>query len=108
MFNRFRVEDELVEGRAPETQQDFGCYLSLLYGLPNNVELGLRGEYVAGNSETEQDARFRVSPGVTWYANSARTMRLRLQYNCDHSNARGTDHAIWAQMSLAWGGPEVR
>ena len=108
MFNRFRVEDELVEGRAPETQQDFGCYLSLLYGLPNNVELGLRGEYVAGNTETEQDARFRVSPGVTWYANSARTLRLRLQYNCDHSNARGTDHAIWAQMSLAWGGPEVR
>ncbi len=108
MFNRYRVEDEIVEGRAPETQQDFGCYLSLLCGLPNNMELGLRGEYVAGNSETAQDARFRASPGITWYANAARTLRLRLQYNYDHSNARGTDHAIWAQVSLNWGGPEVR
>jgi hypothetical protein len=108
MTNRYRVEDEIVEGRSPETQQDFGAYLSALYGLPNNFELGLRGEFVSGNSETGQDSRFRVSPGVTWYANDARTLRFRLQYNYDNSNARGTDHAVWAQVSLAWGGPEVR
>lgn len=108
MFNRFKVEDELVEGRNPETQQDFGAYLSLLYGLPNNLELGLRGEYVAGNADTAQDSRFRVSPGITWYANDARTLRFRLQYNYDNSNERGTDHAVWAQVSFAWGGPEVR
>lgn len=108
MFNRYKVEDELVEGRNPETQQDFGAYLSLLYGLPNNLELGLRGEYVAGNADTHQDSRFRVSPGITWYANDARTLRFRLQYNCDNSNERGTDHAVWAQVSFNWGGPEVR
>lgn len=108
MFNRFKVEDEVDEGSPPETQQDFGAYLSLLYGLPNNLELGLRGEYVAGNADTERDARFRISPGLTWYANAARTLRLRLQYNCDHSNLRGTDHALWAQVSFTWGGPEVR
>lgn len=108
MFNRYKVEDELVEGRAPETQQDFGAYLSFLYGLPNNLELGLRGEYVAGNADTDQDSRFRVSPGVTWYANDARTLRFRLQYNYDNSNTRGTDHAVWAQVSFNWGGPEVR
>lgn len=108
MTNRFRVEDELDDTRSPETQQDFGCYLSALYGLGNNFELGLRGEFVSGNSETGQDSRFRVSPGITWYANQARTLRLRLQYNYDNSNARGEDHAVWAQVSLAWGGPEVR
>lgn len=108
MTNRYRVEDEIVEDRSPETQQDFGAYLSALYGLPNNFELGLRGEFVSGNSETGQDSRFRVSPGVTWYANDARTLRFRLQYNYDNSNTRGTDHAVWAQVSLAWGGPEVR
>lgn len=108
MTNRYRVEDEMDDTRAPETQQDFGCYLSLLYGLPNNLEFGLRGDFVSGNSETGQDTRLRVSPGITWYANSARTMRLRLQYNCDNSNQRGTDHAVWAQVSLTWGGPEVR
>lgn len=108
MTNRFRVEDEIDDTRSPETQQDFGCYLSALYGFGNNFEAGLRGEFVSGNSETGQDSRFRVSPGLTWYANKARTMRLRLQYNYDNSNTRGEDHAIWAQCSLAWGGPEVR
>ncbi|HCN28235.1 MAG TPA: hypothetical protein DIT64_05540 [Verrucomicrobiales bacterium] len=108
MFNRFRVEDEFGIRDNPAPQKDFGAYLSFLYGMPNNLELGLRTEYVAGNHETEQDARFRASPGVTWYANAARTLRLRLQYNYDHSNMRGTDHAIWAQCSIAWGGPEVR
>jgi hypothetical protein len=108
MTNRYRVEDEIVEGRSPETQQDFGAYLSALYGLSNNFELGLRSEFVSGNSETGQDSRFRLSPGVTWYANDARTLRFRLQYNYDNSNTRGTDHAIWAQVSLSWGGPEVR
>lgn len=108
MFNRFRVEDEFGLTNSPATQQDFGAYLSLLYGLPQNLELGLRAEYVAGNHDTEQDSRFRASPGITWYANAARTLRLRLQYNYDHSNIRGTDHAIWAQCSIAWGGPEVR
>ncbi|WP_139372981.1 hypothetical protein [Prosthecobacter debontii] len=108
MFNDYKVEDELVEGRDPEAQQDFGAYLSVLYGLGNNLELGLRGEYVAGNADTAQDSRFRVSPGVTWYANDARTLRFRLQYNYDNSNERGTDHAVWAQVSFNWGGPEVR
>lgn len=108
MFNDYKVEDELVEGRDPESQQDFGAYLSVLYGLGNNLELGLRGEYVSGNADTAQDSRFRVSPGITWYANDARTLRFRLQYNCDNSNERGTDHAVWAQVSFNWGGPEVR
>jgi hypothetical protein len=108
MTNRFRVEDEVDDTRRPETQQDFGAYLSLLYGFASNLELGLRGEFVSGNSDTAQDARFRVSPGITWYANDARTLRLRLQYNYDNSNNRGTDHAVWAQVSFAWGGPEVR
>lgn len=108
MMNRFKVEDEMDDTRPLETQQDFGCYLSLLYGLPNNLELGLRGEFVSGNSDTDQDSRFRASPGITWYANQARTLRLRLQYNYDQSNERGTDHAIWAQVSYTWGGPEVR
>jgi hypothetical protein len=108
MLRRYKVEDEIDETRPLETQQDSGAYLSLLYGMPNRLELGLRGEYVTGNSETAQDARFRLSPGVTWYANDARTLRFRLQYNYDESNKRGTDHALWAQVSLAWGGPEVR
>ena len=108
MWNQYKVEDELGLSPHPATQQDFGCYLSALYGLPCNVELGMRGEYVAGNGDTTQPGRFRFSPGVTWYANAARSLRLRLQYNYDHSTEFGSDHGVWAQVSLTWGGPEVR
>jgi len=108
MIRRFRVEDELSEGATPEAQREFGCYTSVTYGLPSGLELGLRGEYLDGNSETGTEARFRVSPAVTWYANQEHTLRLRLQYNYDRGHERGDDHALWAQISLSWGGPEVR
>ncbi len=108
MLNDFKVPDEEGEYPVSASQNDFGGYLSALYGLNDRWELGLRYEQVAGNHDTEQDSRRRISPGITWYANDARTLRLRLQYNHDHSNARGTDHAIWLQACLNWGGPEVR
>jgi hypothetical protein len=108
MVSDFRVEDEFGLTDHPASQRDFGAYLSLLYGFAEDFEIGLRGDFVSGNWETAQDTRVRVSPGITWYANAARTLRLRLQYNCDRSNQRGTDHSVWAQCSIAWGGPEVR
>jgi hypothetical protein len=108
MLSRYKVEDELGLVLDPVTQQDAGCYISFLYGLPSNLEFGLRGEYVPGNGESQTTARTRVSPGVTWYANDNRNLRVRLQYNYDHSGEFGSDHGIWAQVSLTWGGPEVR
>jgi hypothetical protein len=108
MLSDFQVEDEFGLTDHPASQRDFGAYLSLLYGFAEDFEVGLRGDFVSGNWETEQDTRVRVSPGLTWYANAARTLRLRLQYNCDRSNQRGTDHSVWAQCSITWGGPEVR
>lgn len=108
MFNRFKVEDELGIDPNPVTQQDAGFYLSALFGLPNNLEFGARTEFVAGNGETQRDARFRFSPGVTWYANATRTLLVRVQYNYDHSNVLGTDHSVWAQFGFNWGGREVR
>ena len=107
MFRRFQVEDEIT-GKPGVATRDFGWYASFLYGLPCNCELGFRTEYASGDTETEQDARFRCSPGITWYANQARSLRFRLQYNYDQSSVFGTDHGVWGQISLAWGGPEVR
>jgi hypothetical protein len=108
MIKRFKVEDELGLVLDPVTQQDFGCYVSALYGFENNLELGLRGEFLPGNGDTAEAARTRVSPGLTWYANANRNVRVRLQYNYDHSSDFGSDHGVWAQVSLSWGGPEVR
>lgn len=87
---------------------DFGFYSSLLYGLPSNLELGLRAEYVTGDTAVGLDNRFRVSPGITYYINDARTLKFRLQYNYDHSNDFGDEHSVWGQVSFSWGGPEVR
>lgn len=87
---------------------EFGMYTSLLYGLHNGLEFGLRGEYVSGIAEAGLDERFRVSPGVTYYVNQARTLKLRLQYNYDHSNSFGNEHSVWAQVGFNWGGAEVR
>ncbi len=108
-------EPEEEEGEAHHDEKphhgnldEFGIYSSLAYGLDNGLELGLRGEYVSGIAAAGLDERFRVSPGVTWYANQSRTLKLRLQYNYDHSNAFGDEHSIWTQVGFAWGGAEVR
>jgi len=85
-----------------------GFYSTLIYGLGSGLEFGLRREYVSGIDAAGLDERFRTSPGITFFANEARTLKLRLQYNYDHSNDFGSEHSVWAQVGLAWGGSEVR
>ncbi|CAN5874352.1 hypothetical protein BH11VER1_BH11VER1_30450 [soil metagenome] len=87
---------------------EVGLYSSVAYGLNNGLEFGLRGEFVEGIAAAGLDRRFRVSPGATYYLNKARTVKLRLQYNYDHSNDFDDEHSIWAQVGFAWGGAEVR
>ncbi len=100
---------QLHEAKPHEGKLDeFGFYSSLVYGLPCALEFGLRGEFVGGIAAAGLDERFRISPGVTYYLNHDRTVKLRLQYNFDHSNDFGDAHSIWAQVGFNWGGPEVR
>jgi hypothetical protein len=102
-------EDEHHDEAASRANfRDFGFYTSLLYGFNSRFEAGLRAEYVAGERAAGLDDRFRLSPGLTYYINDARTLRFRVQYNYDHSNEFGTDHSVWGQVSYTWGGPEVR
>jgi hypothetical protein len=102
-------EDGHEEERARgATLDEFGIYSSVLYGLGNGFELGLRGEYVSGISRAGVDERFRVSPAVTWYLNDRRTVYLRAQYNYDHSNDFGDEHSVWAQVGINWGEAHVR
>jgi hypothetical protein len=106
------LEEEGVESHEEKPHTDnldeFGLYTSLVFGLSNGLEFGLRGEFVSGIAEAGLDKRFRISPGVTYYFNKARTVKLRLQYNYDHSNDFDDEHSLWAQVGFAWGGPEVR
>ncbi|MCP5557249.1 MAG: hypothetical protein H7A55_05810 [Verrucomicrobiaceae bacterium] len=96
------------DGEDRANLRDFGLYSSLLYGFSNRLEAGLRAEYVGGDRAAGLDERFRLSPGLTYYINDARTVKFRVQYNYDQSNEFGTDHSLWGQVSISWGGPEVR
>lgn len=101
-------EEHHDEAAGRANFRDFGFYTSLLYGFNSRFEAGLRAEYVAGERAAGLDDRFRLSPGLTYYINDARTLKFRVQYNYDHSNEFGTDHSVWGQVSFNWGGPEVR
>ena len=103
-------EEDDHESEASERAnfRDFGFYTSLLYGFNSQFEAGLRAEYVTGDRAAGLDDRFRLSPGLTYYINDARTVRFRVQYNYDHSSEFGNDHSVWGQLSFNWGGPEVR
>ena len=80
----------------------------VVFGFNDRLETGIRAEWVSGVSDLGLDNRVRVSPMITWYANTARTLTTRLQYNMDHSNVHGDDHSIWFQVGYNWGGAEVR
>jgi len=90
------------------TLREFGMYTALAYGFDSGVELGLRGDYVSGIAAAGLDERFRVSPSVTYYLNTNRTMYLRAQYNYDHGSDFGNASSVWAEVGINWGGPEVR
>ena len=96
------------EERRFDTLDEFGIYSSLVYGINDRLDTGIRAGWVSGISEAGLDDRFRLSPMVTWYANPKRTVQARLQYNWDHSNDFGSEHSIWFQLGFNFGGPEVR
>lgn len=102
------LEHDHEEEAHAGTLDEFGIYSAIAYGFDNGIELGLRGDFVSGIARAGLDERFRVSPAVTYYLNKQRTMYLRAQYNFDHSNDFGTEHSVWGQVGINWGGPEVR
>jgi hypothetical protein len=87
---------------------EFGFYTSLVYGIDDRFETGVRAGWVSGVSEAGLDDRFRLSPALTWYAGPERTLQARLQYNWDHSDEFGDEHSVWFQLGFNWGGGHVR
>jgi len=94
--------------RHSGSETEFGMYTSLIYGMENGLELGIRGDYVEGIASTELSERYRISPSATYYFNKNRTLYVRSQYNYDHGDDFGDEHSVWAQVGFNWGGPEVR
>lgn len=96
------------EVRRLASFDELGLYSMLVYGINDRLETGLRADWVSGIDAMGLDDRWRLSPMVTWFANEARTLQARLQYNWDHSDAFGSESSIWFQVGLNWGGSEVR
>jgi hypothetical protein len=105
-----RVASEFIFRKfdSPEASaKDWGNTTQLIYGSESHigpVEAGIRFDYVSGEAAAELEERWRISPVLTWYLNSARQAHLRLQYNYDRGEEFGTSHGIWAQVGFNWSG----
>lgn len=93
-----------------ETLNDWGVYSQLVYGCRPGWTLGLRGDYMAGETadyermygvDLERADRWRVSPNVTWYPTEF--SKLRLQYNYDDRDRIDTDQSLWVQFEFLLG-----
>jgi len=90
---------------------DWGWYTTLSYGRPLKrgvLEAALRFDWVSDAPEAGLTGRWRLSPGLSWYANDQRTAFVRVQYNHDRIDGEGSGDAVWAGFGFNWGGPEVR
>ncbi len=83
----------------------FGLYSQAVWTWNEKLDTGLRIGYVEG--EGDREARVCVSPAVTYRPLGSQSVHLRLQYNYDDLKST-TEHTVWAQLGLSWGGPEVR
>lgn len=107
-------EEEEMEPEEPSVAGSFnewGLYTSASYGKSLKVgviEGSLRYEYVDGVDEAGLPRRHRISPGITWYANSLHTAFVRGQVNFDDIEGHGSENSVWLSFGLNWGGAEVR
>jgi len=85
------------------TGTDFGFLAEAIYSPSNSWDFGGRLGYVSGDSSADLDERWRVSPAITWWANSSRTVSLRLQGNLDFLPSE-EEQSVWLQLGIAWGG----
>lgn len=87
---------------------DFGLYTQAVYAMLQQLDLGLRLDYVDGNEDLGAQERLRVSPALTAYLDPFRRTSLRGQYNYDDLAGGEEAHSFWLQLGVAWGGAEVR
>jgi hypothetical protein len=103
--------DGVADVLARETLKDWGIYSQVLWGFRKGWVVGLRGDYVGrandavyeglyGN-DPDRDARWRLSPNLTWYPTEF--SKIRLQYNYDNRKGIGEDHSVWLQFEFLLG-----
>ncbi|MGA1236024.1 MAG: TonB-dependent receptor [Limisphaerales bacterium] len=101
-----------------ETLTDYGFYTQVIYGFRKGWVAGLRLDWTDGDqAEYEQlnlaldgealgrdplrNARWRLSPNLTYYPSEF--SKIRLQYNYDDRKDIGIDHSVWLQFEFLLG-----
>jgi hypothetical protein len=99
------LEDDPAVTVPSATFYDWGYYSQVLYGFRPRWVAGVRTDWVTGqHGEMRPDDnpdRFRFSPDLTFYPTEF--SKLRLQYNYDHSQTRGSDSSVWMQVEFLLG-----
>ena len=90
-----------------ETLTDWGLYSQVLWGFCEGWVVGLRGDYVTGNSgqfdlnDIYRGTRERIAPNLTWFPSEF--SKVRLQYNFDHGDLLGNEQSVWCQIEFMLG-----
>ncbi len=103
-------EDGIIDTVPRETLTDWGFYSQVMWGFRPRWIVGLRGDYLNGESgsyeavygpDPQRAERWRISPNLTWYPTEF--SKLRLQYNYDDRTGIGVDHSVWLQFEFLLG-----
>ena len=93
-----------------ETRTDYDLYTQVNYGFRPGWVAGTRWDYVASTRgqyenlfglDPARDARWRLSPNLTWLPSEF--SKIRLQYNYDQRRHIGVDHSLWLQFEFLLG-----
>jgi len=103
----FQAGADPAAGLPAETLHDWGLYSQVQWGFVQRWVLGLRGEYVTGDTSVspaaneERPTSERVSPNITWFPTEF--SKLRLQYNHTWRDNLKDEDAIWLQLEFMLG-----
>ncbi len=109
MARRYEAGAWTPDAGAPlpaETFRDRGAYTQVSWGFRRGWVAGLRGDYLsasdgADGTDPSEQARWRVSPNLTWFPTEY--SKLRLQWNHDELELTGSEDSIWLQFEFLLG-----
>jgi hypothetical protein len=88
-----------------ETFRSWGFYAQGLWGFQPRWVAGVRGEYVSGDTGSEEENlrcdRSRLSPNLTFLPTEF--SKLRLEYDYDHRSGLEDNHSLWLQLEFSLG-----